>query len=180
MEPRTAVGFLMLLVLLPQEARPQEVTSLFADLGASGVLKPGDTVYVTDARGERSKGRVTDLSTTSLTLTVGSDTRDLSGMNITKIERRDSLENGIWIGLGIGVGMTTVACKVDPDPEHCPYIVGYFGLPAMAAGTILGAIVDASVRRTLYLAPGGITSSRVTFSPILSNAHKGLLLSVAF
>ena len=180
MKPRTAVGFLMLLVLLPQQARSQEVTSVFADLGASGVLKPGDPVYVTDARGERLKGRVRDLSATSLTLTIEGDTRDFSGINITKIEQRDSLENGIWIGLSIGVGITTIMCKVDPDPEHCPYLVGYFGLPAMAAGTILGAIVDAWVRRTLYLAPGGIKSSRVRFSPILSNAEKGVLLSMAF
>ena len=137
-------------------------------------------MYVTDARGERSKGRVTDLSATSLTVMREKDTRDFSGTNITKIEQRDSVENGIWVGLGIGVGLTTIVCKVDPDPEHCPYIVGHFGLPAMAGSTILGAVVDAWVRRTLYLAPSGIRSSRVRVSSSVSDAEKSVLLSITF
>lgn len=178
---RTAVGLVTLaILLLPRDARPQEAASSLEDLRDSGMLKPGDTVYVTDVRGQRTKGRLRDLSKASLIMAVGEDTRDFGFLSITKIERRDSIENGLWIGLAAGVGTTIVACKVDPDPEHCVYIWQYFGLPAMAAGTLLGAIVDASMRRTLYMAPEGNTSSRLKLSPILSSTHKGVLMSVAF
>jgi hypothetical protein len=178
---RAAIGIAALaLVLSPKDARPQGTTTPFAELRASGVLRPGDKVDVTVRGGQRTTGRLLNLSEAALILTVGRDTRDFSSMNVGKIERRDSIENGIWIGLAIGVGATAVACKIDPDPEHCPYIVGYFGLPAIAASTILGAIVDASIRRTLYLAPIGDKASHFRLFPVLSNARRGVMVSLEF
>lgn len=181
MEWRATVGLLTLMILLlPLEAESQGVANSLNQLRSSGLLKPGDAVYVTDGNGRRTKGKIRDLSSTSLTLTEGRDTRNLDETDVRKIERRDSLENGIWIGLGIGVGMTAVICKTDPDPEHCPYTVAYVGLPAIAAGTILGAIVDAFIHKTLYLAPPGSGSSRLRLSPNLSNKRTGVSMSVAF
>ena len=154
------VGLFTLVALLcSSEARPQDVANSLEALRDSGVLRPGDSVYVTDDHGQRTKGTLRDLVAASLKVTVGGETRDFSETNITKVERRDSIENGIWIGLATGVGITVVACKVDPDPEHCPYLVAYVGLPAIAAGTILGGVIDLLLRRTLYL-----TEQRITYA----------------
>jgi hypothetical protein len=181
MQWRAAVGLLTLtILLLPAEVRSQEVAGSLDQLRASGLLKPGDAVYVTDSNGQRTKGMIRDLSATSLSLMAGQDTLNVTAMNVSKIERQDSLENGILIGLGIGVAVTAVWCKADPDPEHCPYIVGYFGLPAIAGGTILGAIFDAFIHKTLYLAPAASASSRLRLSPILSNDQKGMSIFVGF
>ena len=135
---------------------------------------------MTDTHGQRTKGTLRDLVSSSLIVTVGGETRDFSETNITKVERRDSIENGIWIGLAAGVGTTVVACKVDPDPEHCPYLVAHVGLPAIGAGIILGGFIDLLFRRTLYLAPDSNVSSRLKLSPVVSRTRTGVLMSVTF
>lgn len=150
------------------------------DLRSSGLVAPGDTVYVTDGRGQRTKGRLTELSATGLTLAARGGARDFRSVDIVRIERGDSLENGMLIGLFTGIGATVAFCKADTDPEACTYIVAYFGLPAMGGGAILGALIDASVRKTLYLAAGERSRSRVTFSPAWSRTHKGVLVGWAF
>ena len=181
MSSRITVGLFALVALLcPEEARPQDIASSFEDLRDSGVLQPGDSVYVTDGHGQRAKGTLRAPIAASLVVTVGGETRDFSETDITKIERRDSIENGIWIGLAAGVGMTVAACKVDPDPEHCPYLVAYVGMPAIAAGTILGGVIDLLFRRTLYLAPDSNASSRLDVSSVVSRTRRGVLISVTF
>ena len=180
MSSRMTVGLFTLVALLcSAEARPQEVANSLEDLRDSGVLQPGDRVYVTDTHGQRTKGTLRDLVAASLIVTVGGDTRDFSETSITKVERRDSIENGIWIGLAAGVGMTVVACKRN-HPEDCPYLVAYAGFPTIAAGAILGGVIDLLVRKTLYLAPDSNVSSRLTLSPVMSRTRSGVLMSVTF
>ncbi len=170
-----------LAVLLPAlTAGAQAPGPSLPDLRSQGLVAPGDTVYVTDGRGQRTKGRLTELSATGLTLAARGGARDFQSVDIVRIERGDSLENGMLIGLAAGIGATVAFCKADTDSEACPYIVAYFGLPAMGGGAILGALIDASVRKTLYLAAGERRLSRVTFSPAWSRTSKGVLVGWAF
>ena len=71
---RITVGLFTLVALLcSAEARPQEVANSLDDLRDSGVLQPGDRVYVTDTHGQRMKGTLRDLVADSLVVTVGGE-----------------------------------------------------------------------------------------------------------
>jgi len=65
----------VLIVILPALSVAQEPVKSFDQLNTR--LKPGDTVYVTDAQGREVKGRIRGLSATSLLLDAGGSPRDL-------------------------------------------------------------------------------------------------------
>ncbi len=181
---RPAVGLsALLLFLLPVRAAPQGVATSFDDLRASGLMKQGDAVDVTDANGQRVKGRIADLGATSLGLLTGSTRRDFSEMAVSKIDRRDSLANGTLIGLGVGaaIGLVSVHSLCDlPDPECSAIVTLVIVLPEIAGGAILGAFVDELIRKTVYLAPGGSRSTRLGFSVMKSRNRTGVLVSTRF
>lgn len=63
---------MLVLVLIAACARPaiaQTTVDSFAEL--SQVLKPGNTVFVQDERGERTKGKISELSDASIQLMTG-------------------------------------------------------------------------------------------------------------
>ena len=95
-----------LLVMAPLKASAQVVATSFEELQA---LVKGDTIDVTDVSGRKTKGRLGELSASSLELLVrkaGPDGREtfvpqarLSERDVRQIllERRDSLWNGTLI-----------------------------------------------------------------------------------
>lgn len=105
---------LLLIVLWPGAGAAQTVASSFDEL--QNVLKTGETVSVTDDSGRRTKGKVVDLSASSLVLLVGrkDQSRVFTVDGTTKIVRHDSLDNGVLIGLGAGAasgwGWLRAAC----------------------------------------------------------------------
>ena len=174
---RLAVGCPTLTcLLLPVQAKSQEVASSFEQLRSSGLLKRGDSVYVRDASGRRRKVRIRDLSSTVLTVTDGRTTRDLTETEVRRLDRRDSIENGIWIGLGISVAATVVFCKLD---SACVYYSPYI-YSAMAGSTVIGALVDLASHRTLYWGPPRSGASRLTLFPLLSKERIGVQMSLAW
>src|SRR5690349_5344279 len=70
------------------------------------LVKPGDTVSVTDLKGTLNTGRITELSTSVLRLQVDGAIRDLSQNDVLEIKQRrtDSLANGAKIGALVGTG----------------------------------------------------------------------------
>lgn len=105
----SAAGFAILVVLLlPLDARPQAVPESLADLHTVVETPQGSTLYVTDVRGQRVKGRLQELSESSLTLLVDGTPRVISGESVVKIERGDSLENGFWLGLATALVHRTI------------------------------------------------------------------------
>jgi hypothetical protein len=112
MQHGLATETLMLtLLLLPVAAAAQQPASSLDDLLRSGELRPGDDVYITDATGHRLPANVTDVSPSLLAVTDGRDTWAVAEIDISKIERRDSLQNGIWIGIAAGIGTLIAACN---------------------------------------------------------------------
>jgi hypothetical protein len=87
---------LWLLVLNPEQASAQQARS-FEQLQV--LVKPGDSVYVTDLTGRESKGRIRRLSTSSLQIQANGMTRDLMETEVVQIRqwRQDSLRNGAVI-----------------------------------------------------------------------------------
>ena len=119
---RRTVGGVAMLALLPGEAASQCVTNPLDQLllpgetvartSTEGVatsldellhvhgLQIGDGVYLTDVTGCRIKADISDVSPDSVTLATRRGTRLFREGEILKIERQDSVWNGIGIGIG--------------------------------------------------------------------------------
>ena len=179
MKSRTAIGILALtLLMLPAAAAAQDVATSLDDLLHSRQLRPGDGVYVTNAMGKRIKGDVTDVSPTGLAITDGRDTWTLAESEVSKIERQDPVDTGIWLGIGIAVGSTLAVCAVEraAGAELC--FSGYYGLlPALAAGAGIGWYMDATNHKTIYRKSG---AARLRIAPVVSRNRLGAVLSVGW
>jgi hypothetical protein len=185
------------LLLLTPSMRAQEVATSFDQLRS--LVKPGDTVYVTDASGHKTKGRLGELSASSLELLVrktGPDGRDtfvpqarLSEGDVSQIvvQRRDSLLNGTLIGLAPGAAISLLFLVADGGCD-CYDVGGRAGfaggilLFAGGIGAAIGAAIDASItkRETVYYRAPGKRSPGVLVSPLLSKSGVGIQMSVRF
>ena len=179
-----------LLVVTPRQASAQVVATSFEELRA--LVKPGDTIDVIDPSGRKTKGRLGELSASSLELLVrktGPDGREtfvpkarLSQGDVRQIvlERRDSLLNGTLIGLAAGAGPWLLAWPKLRGTETEP-AAPLGALIGGAIGAATGAAIDAMIteRTTVYLTPGQ-RSSRLQVSSLLSKSAAGVRMSVRF
>jgi hypothetical protein len=132
------------------------------------LVKPGNTVDVTNAAGYRVSGRIDSLSPSILSLTANGIRRDHAEADVDFIRQRrgDSLANGARWGAGIGAALLAVAiaacdeCQLDSPAD---YAVAAFATGAYAAmGAGIGVGVDALIRRpqVVYRRPGLAVSLR--------------------
>lgn len=155
------------------------------------VLKVGESVVVMSDTGQRTHGTVAAVSGRTLTLKVRSAKDNPQGTwtfaedTVARITRRDSLENGVLIGLGAGVAATwgVVRGRCGPagfDPE-CGASVARIGLAIVPAGAVAGALLDKAIGNApVYLSPSRSTRSPVALSPWLGRTSAGVVLSVRF
>ena len=183
-----------LLVTAPQ-ASAQVVATSFEELRP--LVKTGDTIYVTDPSGRKTKGRLGELSASSLELLIrktGPDGREtfvpqarLSERDVKQIllERRDSLWNGMLIGLAVGAGPLLLAeaaiggsCTY--DSTGCLHYIALYITGPIGAG--IGALIDAPMKKrtTVYYQAPGQRSSGVQVSPLLSKSAAGIQMSMRF
>src|SRR5262245_33372220 len=82
-----------LLFLVAGECAAQQASSFDV---LQVLVKPGDNVYVTDLAGQTTKGRIADLSSSSLGLIVKGVRTDWKQADVLQIRqwRSDSLKNG--------------------------------------------------------------------------------------
>lgn len=173
------VHSIALILLIAASAEAQQIAGTFDQLRV--LVKPGDTLTITDRAGERRQGKLTQLSTSSLVLDVSGTPRQFQESDVDAIEQRgsDSLKNGALIGLGIGsaLGAVVVGVAASKGEEA--------GLAAIAAvfyagiGAGIGVGIDALIegRRVIYARS---SSNEVTFniSPMLNRSRKGVLFTV--
>lgn len=154
-------------ILLPLTSHAQTVVTVFSELPT--VVKAGDTVDVTDAKGRTLRGRIGELSRSSLELTGRKRAPDGSDPFVSlarfsepdvrqiRLERRDSVLNGTLIGLAIGLGIAALpAAGIFCNPNYesgatasmCASFLGILG--GIGAGA--GVLVDAArvERRMVY------------------------------
>ena len=186
-----------LLVMTPLETSAQVVATSFEEL--QSLVKPGDSIDVTDASGRKTKGRLGELSASSLELLVrktGSDAREtfvpqarLGERDVQQIrlERRDSLWNGTLIGFapGAAIGMFMLffgaGCDCYTIESRAPIALGTV-LFAGGIGAGIGAAIDASMieRRTVYFQAPSRRSSGLHVSPLLLKSAAGIQMFVRF
>lgn len=154
-------------IVLPLTAHAQTVVTVFSELPA--VVKAGDTVDVTDVKGRTLRGRIGELSRSSLELTARKRAPDGSDPFVSvarfsdpdvrqiRLERRDSVLNGTLIGLAIGLGIAALpAAGIFCNPNYedgatagmCASFLGILG--GIGAGA--GVLVDTArvERRMVY------------------------------
>ena len=101
------------------EASDQQPASTFEELRLR--LQPGDTVHVVDASGHETRGRVATLSELALMLTVDGERREFAAAVVKQIDRRrrDSVRNGLLIGVGTGA-LLGFGLGRSVDSPNCP------------------------------------------------------------
>ena len=147
------------MVLLPLTVSAQTVVTSFTELPT--VVKTGDTVDVTDAKGRTVRGTIGELSRSSLELTARKRATDgtdpfvpigrfsQSDVRQIRLERRDSPLNGTLIGLAIGLGIAAfpaAAIFCNPNYEDgatagmCASFLGILGGIGAGAGLAVDAV----------------------------------------
>jgi hypothetical protein len=127
-------------------------------------LGPDQVVLVTDESGTTTRGRIADLSETSLQLLVEPTRKNPSGTlsvprhSIQRIATPDSDFNGWLVGLAAGLGAHYAFVRANCGPpgydDECSANVARIGLPIFVpAGAIIGALVDNAIKRTIYSRP---------------------------
>jgi hypothetical protein len=177
------IGACVLLLMMSAPALAQTPASSFEQLIAEDGIKPNETVYVTDLWGRRVKGRLGELRPGSLVLMQGSRRIQMTEADVTWIQRGDSLQNGLWLGLGAGVATAWIAphlfCDL-PDDECAAIVFAAIGLPSIAAGTVAGALVDAAIKKTIFQFAGKRGSAQIQVSPVLGGRRAGVLATIQF
>ena len=162
----------LFVILAPSPAPAQTVANSFEELRQ--VLKKGQTVVVTDPSGQRTKGRVAEVTPSSLVLFIP-ERRIFAEPTVTEIRTTDPLSNGALIGAAVGTGFATWDYLIDPsEPGNAAIFTFAIGL-----GTAVGAGIDALVGRRILYTPRRQTR-RVMFSPLLEKDRHGAMVSVRF
>ncbi len=154
-------------------AAAQTVATSFEEL--QPVLREGRTVIVIDDSGQRTKGKVADLSRSALVV-LTPEARTFSQGGVTEIWATDPLLNGGLIGGAIGTGFAIWDYLIDPsEPGN-----GAVFAVAIGLGTAVGAGIDALVNRGKILYATRRQTRRVTVSPVVGRDRQGALVSVRF
>ena len=143
-------------------------------------LAPGNTVYVTDTAGRETKGRIVEITPSSLKLSGKAGTFTASDVRTVYHRPDDSLRTGALVGLGVGAGFAVVLGALLEDAEFMA--VGALIYGGIGAG--IGAGIDALIpwpKRLVYAAaPGSGSGARLSVAPVVTPRTKGVALSVSF
>ncbi len=171
----------LLLAAMAQTATAQGIAGSFEQLQV--LVKPGDTVTITDATGIETKGQIAELSPATLALLVGGTRRELSENDVTTIKqlRTDSLANGaIYGAIGGAAFAGTAMAILGEDGWDAPQVAAVLGAYA-AVGTGIGVCVDALIRKRHVIYQRQPTSGvQVGVAPWLTRQRKGALVTLRF
>ena len=168
-----------LLLLIIPSAEAQQIAGTFDQLRV--LVKPGDTLTVTDSTGQRMRGRLAELSASSLRLDVSGGLRQFQDSDIDTIEKRgsDSLKNGALIGMAVSGGLAVLGMAASGVASEDPgfFVAGTLLYSGIGAG--IGVGIDALIEgRHVIYARSNSAKMTLAIAPILSRSRKGVLLSL--
>lgn len=175
--------WLAVMFFLPSGGAAQEDVMTLKDLVESGGLRLGDAVDVFDASSRVFRGDVGGVSSTVLTVWEGRTRRriEVPAGDVRKIVFRDSLASGMLWGFAVGFVSVPIACKgAGLSAEKCTYAWAYYGFPGIAVTTVVGAIVDSKVHKTVHIKPPQPGVARVSVFPMFSDDGLGARMSVSW
>jgi hypothetical protein len=130
-------------------ASAQELAGSFEQLRV--LVRPGDTVRVTDGAGDEVRGTITDLSSSSLALRVDGTRRTFFEKDVAAVyqRRNDSLANGAKWGFVIGAGLGVlggIAIAREYESGGGGAFIPILGIVYGSIGAGAGAGIDAMHR----------------------------------
>jgi hypothetical protein len=169
--------------LLPALAAAQEPVTSFDRLNTR--LKPGDTVWLTDAQGREVNGKITELHDASITLNSNGPTT-LQADSVRLITRHTGRHTGVGALWGlIGGAVAGAVSFAGDDSGDCSgggcALAGAAILGGIGAG--VGAVVGAFIpghTLVIYRAPGASGNARLSLAPVNMPRTKGVALSYSF
>ena len=181
---RCARYLALLVAMLPvRPASAQQVATTFEELRR--LVTPGETIYVTDARGAVSKGKLAGLSAGSLQLKVdrggGAPPVSLpeSDVNNIAVRRSDPLWNGMLIGFASGaVPVALIGAGASASAGEVIGVTAGYG----CIGLLTGLLIDVLNKETvpIYVHPHVPRSTRLHISAVGSSSGAGVRVSVGF
>jgi hypothetical protein len=177
------VGFILLLIAgCASSSAAQDIAGSFDQLRV--LVKPGDTITVTDGAGQEVKGTISALSSSSLEVLVAGQRRALLPTDVQTIRQRrpDPLANGAKWGFGIGAGLGLLAgLAVDGEGETSAAIIPVVTLVYAGIGAGIGVGIDAMISsdQVIY-SRSAPSSTEPRLLPLLTRARKGIVLSIGF
>jgi len=142
---------------VPALAAAQGPVTSFSQIGDR--LKPGDTVWITDAAGREIQGTIGSITTGSITLKdAGQPTFEVD--DVSRVRRRNPAR-GTWTGAaigaiaGLGAGIAACAAYPEDDPargDSCLAAISLAWMPGLGAGALVGAMFPGR-RQEVYRAP---------------------------
>jgi len=177
------VLFFGLLAAAPSTAASaQELAGSFDQLRV--LVKSGDTVRVTDSSGQEARGKVFDVSSSSLAIVTEGQQRVFLERDVAAIRQRrsDSVGNGAKWGLAVGAGLGSLAgiMIVSEYGDGALAVIPVFALLYGGLGAGVGAGVDAMHSSDQVIYARRAAPSKVSLRPILTRGRKGVLASLTF
>ena len=145
------------------------------------LVKPGDTVWVTDTAGRELKGRIEQLTSATLKVNSKGVIHDFSETSLTNIRYSDSLKNGTLIGAGVGGGFGTLGFIAACLSDDCAFGAAFLG-SWTGIGALTGMGIDAihGHRKIIYRAPSSSALTHIRIAPLAGRKAKGVLVSLSF
>jgi hypothetical protein len=152
------------------------------------VIKKGNVVFVQDDKGERTKGKITELSDTSLRIMTGGvmgRTLTFPADRVSRVSKLDSRWNGFIIGAIAGAvpGMlagywwSAYSNNEAGGPSNWGYV--YFGSALIAVGGGIGYAIDGAIDgQTLVFRRSTVARMRV--EPMIGDRAGGARFSLRF
>lgn len=148
------------------------------------LVRPGDKITIADDAGREVTGTLAELSSSSLSLIVGRQRRDLQASEINTIRQRrsDPLANGAKWGLGIGAGLGLaggLALSSGYDNDDDGALVAFATLIYGGLGAAIGVGVDALIsgNQIIYARRG---AAAVRIRPLLTAQRHGAVVVIGF
>jgi len=173
----------LLVTMVPvAPAGAQQVATSFDELRR--LVTPGETIYVTDARGAISKGRLAGLSAASLQLKADRDAGapvilSESDVNNIVVHRSDPLWNGMLIGFVSGaVPVALIGAGAPASAGEVAVVTAGYGAIGLLTGLLIDFLNKENV--TVFVHRPRTESSRIRLSPIAGKSAVGVRLSAEF
>lgn len=184
-----AVVIVAATLCVPAIASAQPSVGSFSEL--DGRLKPGDTVWVTNARGREVKGKIASITYERIALE-GDKAPAFQDFEVRRIQRRGPGRRtwtGAAIGAIAGLGAGIAACAAYPkdDPlrgDACLMAISLTWMPGFGAGALVGAAFPGKKEAIYYRAPESErkpgAAPRASIAPIISPRAKGVAVAFSF
>ena len=184
----TSARAVLVVLAMSAPAFAQTTVESFPELPQ--VLKKGNVVFVQDEKGERTKGKIMDLTDARLTIEtpgVVGHTRVFLADRVMRVSRVDSRLNGFLIGAAIGVAggiysgsMIDMLFENEASNADWAYPV-FASLMGFAGGGIGYAIDGAIDGQTLVFARRSAgPPAQVRLAPMIGRHGGGAMLSIRF